>query len=367
MEHLWFQPDGKWPGIRVPYLCVLHYDGLGFQDFPRRHGYIFENHRPWLLQMSRFDAPLLAFLQTWLYFGLLAEIFRLVDIIIDANDFVYTQMQGNRVITTHRLDELIIKWTRKLEASPKLQSTCQKASARAHLTLALEYALYLDQPHRIGSQVEGPWAEVLLSIKVLIASLALPLQDPDIMKFLKPWHKGHSCILPTGTLWYSFMVRNGWCPFRLQSLFCRLTYPTIFFLASTASSHGRADSHANCLQKQMCIADSISKPFNGRHVQGCEGLCSLSELFRAQSEEILKIIQRGGIPLISFMRGCCDISQMQVTEATHGVPYTAVTHVWADGLGADAISLVVVLLISVRQYREPWNVFVPIQSAHLIS
>ena len=322
--------------IKIPYLCVIPYDGDSFHDFPLRHGYTFEKEDPWLIKTDNLDQNLLAFFQSWLYFGLMTEFFGLCGIIIRPQDFTRETTRRGVVLHTYKLEWLISSWTKKFLSGPQSRRLRRKDSALAYLMIALKYATYFDQPHRIGGQgsgSSGPWMKIFLSIKILITTLAAPLHCSNLINVLLPWHKGFRCVLPTGKLFYSSMVKNGWCPFRLEHLFSRLTYSSIFVLASLNTSNVRRTNHKKCKKKRMCFGDSVVGAYTCRHIESCNDHCQYKELPADQSEKIKTIIEKDGIPLLSIDRGCRDPTQVEVVEATPGMQYTAVTHVWADGLG----------------------------------
>ena len=50
-------------------------------------------------------------------------------------------------------------------------------------------------------------------------------------------------------------------------------------------------------------------------------------------EKVKSFLNEGGIPLITCSRVSSDILALDVVKATKGVKYTAISHVWADGLG----------------------------------
>ena len=69
MEHL---PPASWPHelVLVPYIVDEEYDGLDFADYPTRKGFDIDS----LLKedfKNKSSGEITAFLQTWLYFGLI--------------------------------------------------------------------------------------------------------------------------------------------------------------------------------------------------------------------------------------------------------------------------------------------------------
>ena len=98
---------------------ALSYDGLGFSGFPGRMGWKIEK-RPkeeWYKarQLIRSDdshatsEQKIAFLQAWLFFAFLCEIFTLTDILFNARDFI-VHCGSERFVSTCPLTLYIERW-----------------------------------------------------------------------------------------------------------------------------------------------------------------------------------------------------------------------------------------------------------------
>ena len=79
-----------------------------------------------------------------------------------------------------------------------------------------------------------------------------------------------------------------------------------------------------------CIGDNVlDGQFKPQHVCGTpcpsEDMCPSVP---SPMEDVERLIQHGKIPLISW-----NGSKLNVIEAGPGLRYTAITHVWAEGLG----------------------------------
>ncbi|EXJ79506.1 hypothetical protein A1O1_08770 [Capronia coronata CBS 617.96] len=111
MDHLPLLKDSDFPPLEVEYLgrneqSVLHYDNHGFTDFPTRAGWnkqdLFDGPR--ISQPSRTVA---AFIQQWLYFGLLSAFLNhgySMHTLLEA----FTRLSGTSdqwIITTHRIEQ----------------------------------------------------------------------------------------------------------------------------------------------------------------------------------------------------------------------------------------------------------------------
>ena len=53
-------------------------------------------------------------------------------------------------------------------------------------------------------------------------------------------------------------------------------------------------------------------------------------------EKVKSIIKEGEIPLITCSLTNLDELQLEVIKAAQATDYTAITHVWADGLGMNS-------------------------------
>lgn len=83
---------------RIPFLAsgLNHYDGLGFETFPERRGYVLDENK--LLRLSQVkqnpDTDHAAFIQGWLYFGLLQEVFDKQNTgLYQSRDFIISEQQ----------------------------------------------------------------------------------------------------------------------------------------------------------------------------------------------------------------------------------------------------------------------------------
>jgi hypothetical protein len=122
MEHLPYIEDPAFTLPSVPYLGdLIAYDGCGFHGFPRRHGWIVTDN---LYRFER-DAPrnidpalqtpenLAAFVQAWLYFGVLHELFNVIlDLNVSLEDFTNAR-DGQVFLTTSQLRRHIRSWEDK--------------------------------------------------------------------------------------------------------------------------------------------------------------------------------------------------------------------------------------------------------------
>ncbi|EFQ96978.1 hypothetical protein MGYG_00022 [Nannizzia gypsea CBS 118893] len=93
-----------------------------------------------------------------------------------------------------------------------------------------------------------------------------------------------------------------------------------------------SEDHENCLAMQRCCAHNLilgrGQDYPFQHHNHESGDC---EFIHVPRRDIITILQTGGIPLVSVsIEGDLDL---QVHRFTPYIAYTAISHVWSDGLG----------------------------------
>jgi len=116
MGHLPLPSDPLLDSISITYLCAEAYDGGSIWSYPQRVGweilydasagnhYLYQGRKP-------SDEELHAFIQNYLYFGLLHETFGSFS---DCADFIHYTDDGRAVVTTAPLNDHLTRWVAKL-------------------------------------------------------------------------------------------------------------------------------------------------------------------------------------------------------------------------------------------------------------
>lgn len=131
----------------------------------------------------------------------------------------------------------------------------------------------------------------------------------------------------------NLMLANGWCHHQVQRLSSSslCSHRTFSYLASRQRSI-RLSDHTRCLDHLMCAAyNTDSATYQTQHVdQRCE-----CPSVRAPNEALLKIIRRGGVPLVSIQDSPNGDTETTIQVSARNIwsSYIAVSHIWADGLG----------------------------------
>jgi hypothetical protein len=316
MDHLQVVKDPAFPPIEVPYLCTEEYDGLEWESYPERQGW----HMNHLVNADFSGKPTketAAMLQTWLYFGVLQETLRIT---IDMKDWVCENERGQRVINSTSLPQRLEDWENSVLSLPK-----ESAQKRMVATvLCLEKATEMVNIAFVHDERWPLCPEVTLSIKVLLDALTLMdtilAYHPENFKkhIMREWYPDH--------LLKSRLSGPSWCPnevARVETLATSVTY-----VATNIKRPHIWKDHSSCT-KEACIAYNINEDeYETKHYKdACD--CPFNG---PDEQEIAKILQSNGIPLISLSFINSDF-QLEVVRFEPGMSFVAISHVWSDGLG----------------------------------
>ncbi|KAL8880973.1 MAG: hypothetical protein Q9198_001728 [Flavoplaca austrocitrina] len=170
---------------------------------------------------------------------------------------------------------------------------------------------------------------VVLSIRVLAHSLwctrrnrpehAAPTIQRDHGYLSAP---GNECVL----LRQRMRIDDGWCRAVVSQILTSYTASAAYYLSSIPRARGvNIQLHLDCTDSEcQLIVDEDN--YQQSHSGSCCGPdCRMVE---APLNEVLDIIEQGGIPLMKLVDGT-----LKVRKADFNVDYTAITHVWSGGLG----------------------------------
>jgi len=346
MDHLPYPKLATLPPLRIPYLCgeVGNYDGLGMRNFPRRKGWTTDT-----ASSQWFTCNATARAQSWLYFGLLEELFGKS---FDSQSIISDSTNKYRHIASYRFIALLEEWARRnscyhrpltyssyswsflegLFTLPILVDLAETPLLRGRLLPRLDERLIEslrvaeEQSDILDSEV--PSARLIaLSIKILIWSIrnALITCLPDLR--MKP-----DFVPRQSRLLRSRMLEGGKCPYWTEVYLKRYSVAMVYYIAALRSPWGV--SHEKCSERQ-CIAYDVdinaytTQGYTTKHVKDdCQ--CNLVS---PNIQEVAKIIQDGHVPLMILKVLHSGLCALEVTPATYRLHYTAVSHVWSGGLG----------------------------------
>ncbi|KAF2175119.1 hypothetical protein K469DRAFT_756403 [Zopfia rhizophila CBS 207.26] len=311
------------PGIDLPLLEIIPYDFLGFSNFPSRHGF----PSPAFIIEEKSPEKLATLLQSWLYFGLLAEFF-IGSITIE--ELLHFATDSSRPGT--------------IRSRPFLDYALQKHRSdsgwkREHRFLeAAVHVLEIFEQNALSRTPCFPVAEVEVSVRILIHTLA----EYCNWQFVK----GFS----THPLNVKRLGDAGCCRSQIKQVERLHNEVVAYYLSCLPWPNPNELDHDRCPDTH-CIASNVhGGRYKNRHicnisarrrdVLDAENASTLSEpplepcpLVQVDDQEVRRIIDRGGIPLVSISRPELGKIKLHVRPAKSRDCYVAISHVWSDGLG----------------------------------
>ena len=340
MEYLPYPAHLGVPPLVVPYLVGFDFDHQRFETFPDRLGFI----RDGRLDISRPIREIAAMAQAWLYFGLLEVV---VGPTFDKNNMISYNVAGGATIDATSLHSLLDA-TEDREASLILTLTPAKVR-ETHLeifkalTRASRASFELDEI----DEFDETGSVVFLSVKILLHHLSLHFKQKwavaDNSGNLFQWSSLESLAVPSpvlrcepdaeealpARLLRDRMQRNGWCVHQIKDLFLRETYQLIYFLSSIPRAEPPEITHDDCTDTQCTAYNTKNETYSTQHV---EATCSCV-FWESPEIQVTRIVRDGGIPLISIKIDEHDRLELSVVAYNGLSRYTAISHLWVDGLG----------------------------------
>ncbi|KAJ0422945.1 hypothetical protein BJY00DRAFT_62434 [Aspergillus carlsbadensis] len=319
---------------QVPYLDFHpRYDGGGFEAFPSRCGINTDKLQRGDIGAHTVDG-LMPFLQEWLFFGLLQEVFEVAHVPFRRDDFVAeattAAIPGQHRISTANLPKYLWSWTANTVWARDRLGEFDRQKRRVAEVLELGNSCLNSiirlQAAYVGTEpATGP---VLLSLAIVGEALDME-RDTVFLSQREEFYGTLTWELPE--LGRELLLEAGCCTGEVNSL--RRDFPSVsslYYLATWDRSGSKAD-HSRCAE--TCLARQVDeKTYATKHTgEGCSCLHLPIDM-----TAIFKIMDQGRIPLVLFSGGKVQVQQSSsgdIDEDTSPVPYVAISHVWSDGLG----------------------------------
>ncbi|KAF2472203.1 uncharacterized protein BDR25DRAFT_313370 [Lindgomyces ingoldianus] len=334
MDHIPCVESHLWEHIRVPFLGNEEYDGLGFADFPvRKKWQDASDATPDTIRLAgRSAQEQSSFFQAWLFFGMLTEV---LSVEIAIQDFVV-----DGFVTTKRLPHYTSAWYKNVHAmSDDQRHDCFMRSERNLLAARVCRFSLLDKSQRPDCLVTP---EIRLSISILGETLG-QVHYSIRQSFESRAPGGY---IDTRNKWgYNRMILHKlllepkqWCPNHIAFL---ENYPpastNILLYYAASLDRPRMGYHGDC-SVHACMVGKVRNPkaYKTRHSDSsdppCDGRCPEIEPTQAH---ILVILEEGGLPLLRASVSDYGTVNVEVINYKTGMEYTAISHVWSDGLGNE--------------------------------
>lgn len=306
MEHILYSRCPVQPPVKVPFLCREDdvYDGLDFETFPERKGWM--SHRRSSAWLDCEDQEASRRAQTWLYFGTLSA---LLGEVVDTNRFLESNHQAPTPFLSSK------------DLLPMLLRHRHALSAEHHgriITIIKEATLQHSLLERRVADKAGDLSLVSCAISVLLQTLGAAV----LRRNAGSWR-----IPPPKAIQHR-MISSSWCPWLVELLSREYSCTALYYLSGNSPATG-GFQHDRCT-KSSCLMHSIEeasyKPMHTK--EGC--VCSF---IGPSSRDVASIIEAGDIPLVSCWLSSDQQLCFEVVKAEPRTRYVAISHVWSGGLG----------------------------------
>ena len=340
MEHL-PAPRGQTTSIfpTIPYLFEEdRYDGGPFLEYPQRlelPNIVVKGNFRLAARVSNANRRLLAaapsvaieaFLQIWLFFGLLSEV---LGNLYCHEDFVTTLLDGGTkktIVTTAQLITRLQEWEAKI-----VQETISLMSVYEHVAKCLNLAhacLAIPYPN-FDNDLKFHLASVAELVGYAANKACNIAWTDDPRRSLTPINWGST--IDEKYRESVLLERSNCCPSQMQMLSQVFKEPqALAFVANCFYDDGVQSDHASCDDDHCQAGSLVNSDQITRHVQDSCGC----EILKIDETLLADCLKRGCLPLLRLKKDA-DLDQISidVVPSTDSTSYVALSHVWADGLG----------------------------------
>ena len=334
MEHVPEVADPVFPPIKVPCLSQEPYENrVGvFESYPYQRGWDINLLKRGRFTQHPFEATG-AFLQDWLFFGLLHEV--LGDDGTKEKFSRWDIQSEQRIVTTKNLVSSLTTrfWqikrnsARSRDAETKANVDLERLErALSVLSLLCNVAKACERVNTPLSRSQWPLSpEVDLSIRALGQLLATGVHAASPLLRDSP---APTMRFPGGIFTSSRMREAGWCPSDIAMVSDYMSASSLYYASSLRRSQLHSD-HSNC-GRQLCLANQVdTATYQTAH---CDDGCTCAHVHVPVSE-LIPIIAEKGIPLISITIASSGDPVLETSRYNKGQHYIALSHVWSDGMG----------------------------------
>lgn len=338
------------PPRKTPYVCDELWDGGPFKTYPIRKGKVglVPPHLRHFLGAGAFPEPyhellyptskeeIQPFLQTWLWFGLLAEMLGLNEISpgvhlventvaaegirnLYASTVYLSDEDGKRYISAKEvLDSTQVIAERQKLAPDKRERLIYIRDCLRYANLMIPSALNLDETVRYSICALGEYFSTGLSS---VVAQSTPKIDVPNLAF--SWHQGYMQL--GGTI-DKQMLQRGWCPSETEKIRSQFQgLHTMHHISQLQRPNANQD-HSNCT-RHLCTAFQMDiETYQPSHLSDDCG-CPLINIDERVTSLILRSTDTYPILRFDQIGDESDNFELVVEPYEPGVPYVALSHV----------------------------------------
>ena len=342
MDHFWQRVHGLPIDVRI--LGSKDYQGTEFLTYPEEEGWGSRSVEVWYIVFESPSPGFLAFLQRWLFFGLLAtasgdqvptSLFtRRGNLTTDLLPLLVKRWELDGIEKAQRVFSFII-WLNKLLISFEKEwdhlAELRKQAGSRNMTLleCLEESL---MPNVLGK-------EILMSIH-LVSEFLMSITGYRILQLKFPqnskpvFFQGFSLRL--SSLPCIRLRADGWCISDLPVLFGQFNTSSLLYLNSLraptfsmpmARSQSSSTTCCSGCSEFECLSRKLNEDlYLTKHVDTC---CNCKDI----QAKPAGILLDGSVPLVTATAKEVQSSEVRLVPKIPSSTYIAISHVWSDGLG----------------------------------
>ena len=325
-------------GLKIPLYDnpFFKYDPQqSFSSFPGQKGLV--NFTDAVFRLPITDT--LSALQSWLFFGLITEIFDALGVVLSYDDFIVEEA-GSRYITTKNLRRYL--WY----CIGNVKNMLFDEVEGTVMFLDESFGRRIDNneiPNRINSALEianevinrilgRGFQDTNLELEALLLSLMCLIEtlgdSRDNWDIFPNHYKRVAWPANTVPLLTNLLLTAGWCLNGIRWLHNRFAHMSTLYFVTFFDRRILGRDHRDCTS-ELCTLDVISKDtYINKHI----GPCGCQHVGNELEYEIVEILEKGEIPVLSFLSSTPRPS-LTVKSAKEIEVYVAISHVWSDGLG----------------------------------
>jgi hypothetical protein len=256
-----------------------------------------------LLDVFRSQRSIAAFIQEWLYFGLLAA---LCNTTIEGYNFSTPGKRRFRVISSELVRSKLIDMQLSVLQLPEKKRADVLQRHRRILSNANEAVHWVESHFTVRSNSSDLIDLMVLSAKVLIGTISrsydwASAQDSGPQKAIGlDWfdvaHRQGDQLTAAGRAIEVKMIENGWCVHQIHKVLSTFSYQTAYYFAKLPRPGSARLVHENCSKKSCRGWNSEPGYTSARHATDTCTCPTIS----ISSVDVAKVIQGGHIPLVSI-------------------------------------------------------------------
>lgn len=333
MDHLPKFKDASDDYPSVPFLGQFFECDASYEDFPVRHGWDKAQLEQGNFTQGHHDHATAAFLQSWLYFGLIQELSIASHRRPPKIDDFITNTGGPQSITAKRLDAFVHRHAIRIARfhEKKKNMAMERLNAVLHSARRVTKRLWELQSGRVCQS--SLHLEILVSIMVLGCTIDHGLVSTQLIEHSPGWQL--SAVAKT------LMYNRGWCRRDVCLASTHLTEVSMY-CAAYLKRAPPDDRHQRCTDHR-CEADQVDdRTYKTQHHLNPNCNCGV---WHVDEEELQKIIRQGRIPYIRLKkakrRGSEEWDDRAISPSLESLknsipegPHNRLvifSHVWSDG------------------------------------